>query len=437
MSHPQATQLGFGSGVGLVVANMVGAGVFLSAGFMAQDLGPHTILLAWIVGAVLALAGARAYAELALLVSPRSGGEYRILHDLLHPAVGYLAGWASVLVGFSGPIAIDAGAAAAFLQTLFPSIPVQWTAAAIIVVVTLVHAFNLRVAKRTQNILVTLKATLIVGFVVLGLVLGSNHAPTWTAAHPSSGFPLAAFMGSLFFVGFAFSGWNAAIYSTGEFANPRRDVPRAMLVGCTVVGLFYLAINWVFVANLTPERAQVVFKYEESRITLGHLIARDILGPVGGSVMSALMVLVFISAISAMTFVGPRVYASMAADGFLPKALAAREGRPPVGSVLLQGALSLILVFGVRIQHMLQNLSAILILFSALTVSTLFVVRFRRGLPRPAPASLVAAAVYFCSAVWMLYFGFRNSTHLLYWVAAIFAVTLVAYAFSRFVRSRP
>ena len=110
-------RLGLFSGMGMVIANMIGAGVFLSTGFMAQDLNPKQILLAWAIGAFLALSGARAYAEIAQIV-PKSGGEYRYLSTLVHPALGYLAGWASLLLGFSAPIAIDAFAAGAFANTL-------------------------------------------------------------------------------------------------------------------------------------------------------------------------------------------------------------------------------------------------------------------------------------------------------------------------------
>lgn len=424
-------KLGLWSGIGLVVANMVGGGVFLSAGFMAQNLGPRAILLAWVVGSALALAGARAYAELARIV-PRSGGEYRILSDLLHPAAGYLAGWASALVGFAGPIAIDAAAAVSFLGTLFPGLPPKIVGAGLIAAVTCAHAFDLGLSARTQNALVIAKSLLLVGFVVLGLLYGRNEAPTWAPPGVSAGFPLPAFMASLFYVGFAFTGWNAAFYAAEEFEDPRRHVPRAMLIGCGLVAVLYLAVNWIFVANLTPERALVVASYEEARITLGHLVARDILGEAGGRLMSVLMIVALVSAMSAMTFAGPRVYASMARDGFLPSALTARAERPPLGSVLAQGGISIALLAAERVQTLLQNMAAILMLFSALTVACLFVVLLRgpRG-ARPATGSLVAGGVYIASACWMLYFGVRASTGLLGWIAVVVVVAMAAYALGR------
>lgn len=415
------------TGVGLVAANMIGAGVFVSAGFMSQDLGPGSILLAWVVGAVIALAGARAYAEVATIV-PRSGGEYRYLSDLLHPFLGYLAGWASLLIGFTAPLAIDAVAAGSFLHVLGVGVDPRHLAAGLVVGLTLLHAFDLQLSKWSQNLFVSVKVLLVSVFVGLGLVLGSREWPAWSPPHVPEGGTLAAFMTSLFFIAFAFSGWNAAAYVAEEFDSPRRTVPRAMLVGCAFVAVLYLGVNWVFVANLTPDRAAVVFSYETTRVTLAHAVARQFAGEAGARIVSGFMFVALTSAASAMTLVGPRVYAAMARDGFLPGILAGRAGRPPAGSVFLQGALALVLIYAQRLSAVLMNVGAILTLFSALTVACLFRVWISpRGLPRPRPLALLAAAVHVSSAVWMLHFGFRARTHLLAWVGIVVVVTLVAY----------
>src|SRR5438552_3572642 len=158
-----ARRLGLFSGIGLVVANMIGAGVFLSTGFMAQELGPGPVLLSWVTGAVLALAGTLAYAEVARIV-PRSGGEYRYLSELLHPVFGYLAGWTSLLVGFSAPIAISAFAAGSYLAILFPAVSAFAAAVVIIGAVTAAHLGAGALSRATQNGLVAIKAALLVGF---------------------------------------------------------------------------------------------------------------------------------------------------------------------------------------------------------------------------------------------------------------------------------
>jgi APA family basic amino acid/polyamine antiporter len=235
-------------------------------------------------------------------------------------------------------------------------------------------------------------------------------------------------MQNLFYIAFAFSGWNAAVYAASEFRNPKRDVPRAMLIGCAMVGALYLFVNWVFVANLTPEQCKVVFTYETARVTLGHLIMKSVVGNAGAACMSILAIVAFISAMSAMTFLGPRVYSAMARDGFLPRMLQGRDGKPPVGAVILQGAIALFLVFAYQLQQILNNVGAILTLFSALTVFSLFWVRIRRKeLPAPAGAALLAALFYLLRSGMMLYFGFKQSPTLNRWVGASILTALIGY----------
>lgn len=422
--------LDLGSGIGLVVANMVGAGVFLSAGFMAQELPASWVLLAWVVGALLAMAGARTYAEAALLI-PRSGGEYRYLSELFHPALGYLSGWASLLVGFSAPMAISAFGAAAFASAVLGGNDVRLFAAALIVGLTVLHAVGLRSSKWTQNALVIVKAGLLLAFIALGLWLGDNRWPTWTPPRDDVGLA-APFAAGLFFVAYAFSGWNAAAYAAEEFESPRRDVPRAMMIGCAVVGVVYLLVNWVLVANLTPDRAMVVFEYEEARVTLGHLVAQDFLGEAGSAVMSLGIAVILTSSTSAMLLVGPRIYAEMAADGYLPRALRAEAGAPPRVSIALQGLLAVALLYLHTVGELLQNVAGILVLFSALVAVGLFRVKRRRpDLPVPRPPALAAAALYAGSSAWMLYHAFASQTGLLPWIAAAGAAGLLAFTLTR------
>jgi APA family basic amino acid/polyamine antiporter len=413
--------------VGLVVANMIGAGVFLSAGFMAQELSAGWILLAWVVGALLAMAGARTYAEAAVLI-PRSGGEYRYLSELLHPAIGYLAGWASLLVGFSAPMAISAFGAAAFAFAVFGTGDARLGAAVLIAALTVFHAVGLRSSKWTQNGLVILKGLLVLAFVALGLSLGDNDWPTWVPASDPAGGALP-FATSLFFVAYAFSGWNAAAYAAEEFRAPRRDVPRAMLIGCALVGLAYLLVNWILVANLTPERARIVFQYEEARVTLGHLVVQDIVGDAGSNAVSVGIAVIMVSSTSAMLLVGPRVYAEMARDGFLPALLRGKPGAPPRASVILQGALAILLLYVHTIGELLSNVAGILVLFSALVAVGLFRVRRHRpDLPAPRPQALIAAAIYAGSSIWMLYNAFKTETGLIPWIVVAAVAALVGYS---------
>ncbi|HTM22693.1 MAG TPA: APC family permease [Kofleriaceae bacterium] len=428
--------LGWKTGTGLVIANMVGAGVFLSMGFMAQDLGPGQILVVWLVGALLAFAGVGTYAAAARLV-PHSGGEYRYLSNLLHPSVGYLAGWASLLVGFSAPIAVDAYAVGAFSTTLgFPVDP-RVTGAVVIVAVSVMHGLTGRSSRALQNVLVVVKLALIIGFVCVGMAYGDHRFPAWHPPHDTAtnATLFGAFATSLFYVAFAFSGWNAAAYAAGDFHEPKKHVPRAMLIGCALVALLYLLLNWVFIANLTPESSAVVFDYDTAHVTLGHVVAQQIAGDTAATIISVVIIIAFISAISAMVFTGPRVYAAMARDGYLPRTLAAEDKRPPRAALIFQAGIALVILFAYELQQVLSNVGAMLMLFSGLVALALFLVpRDKPRAERPGPVALTCAGIYLGATSVLLVIGFRESLHLVAWVGGICVVGLIAYVISEATR---
>ncbi|MEZ4462720.1 MAG: amino acid permease [bacterium] len=361
--------LGLFSGVGLVVANMVGAGVFLSGGFMSQSMTPGEIMLSWVVGAVIALCGAYAYAGIATQ-NEASGGEYRYLHDHLHPFLGYVSGWASLLIGFSATIAIDAYAAGAFLQRVWGGVNPKVVGFALLVGLTVAHAFQLNTSRWMQNTLVFLKFGLVSAFVGIGLVLGSHVWPTWSPPSPPTS-ELTNFASNQYWIAFAFSGWNASIYIANEFKNPKRDVPRAMLIGCGSVGILYLIINAIVVANLTPDTAIGVAAYDSEKVTLAHLVMQSILGDGAANLVSIAAFFVFASATSAMVMLGPRVYAAMADDGLLPAIFKTQEGSPPKAGLTLQFVVAFALLVGSSILEIVSSASIVLMISSALTASIL------------------------------------------------------------------
>lgn len=404
----QAKKLGLWSGVGLVIANMIGAGVLTSTGFSAMSLSPAHILLAWVVGGIAALCGARAYAAVAHAI-PRSGGEYRYLSTLWHPMLGYLAGFTSLLVGFSQPVAADAQLVGYYTTTLGFDVDFRIPTAIVIVLVTLLHAVDLRASRRGQNLLVAIKFGLVIGFVAIGLVAGHNSWPTWNPEHADQGMPLAAFFGSLVFIAFCYSGWNAAIYASEEFENPARDVPRAMLIGCSIVTVLYLLVNWVFVSNLTPAHFGAWISGDTDRITLGHFLMKDLLGTAAAKLMSVFMIVTLLAAASAMTMIGPRVYAAMARDGYLPKIFAGEDGKPPVWSVLLQGAIAMAVAMTTSFIKAITTVGAVLTLMAALTVIGVFKIQFSAEYKeKPGVPALVAAGVFVALSSWMLYFAFTS-----------------------------
>ena len=414
-----APRTGWGvlTGVGLVVANMVGAGVFLSMGFMVVygGMGPTAVLLAWALGAALALLGTQAYGALAADTG-RSGGEYAYLSRYLHPAVGWLAGWGSVLLGFSAPIAVDALAVGAYAHTLVPSLEPRFVATATVVGLALLHTRDHATSRRAQDALIVVKVLLLLTFVVVGLGLGPVTWPAWGADRPVS---LGAVADQQYWVAFAFSGWNAAVYVAGEFRDPKRDVPRAMLVGCALVGVLYLVVNFVFVANLTPDLVGDPGALHGGGPMLGHIVATRLLGPTGATVMSAVTLLVFLSATSAMILAGPRVVAAMAEDGALPSVFRAREGHPPRFASALQAGVALVLVWTQELREAVGSCAAVLLLFTGLVAVC------AARLPAARPAARAAGALYACFAAALLWRGATDSASVR-WVLLAAAVALAA-----------
>ena len=424
-------RLGLWTGVGVNIGTMIGTGVFVSAGFMADSMGPGLILLSWLVGGLLAMSGARAYAAVAAIV-PGSGGEYRYLSDLIHPWLGSVAGWTSLIAGFSAPVASAAATAGPFVETLVPGISAFHVGVAIIVGVTMVHAFHHGLSKAVQDGLAIAKVAVLFGFIAVGLVLGATTWPEWQPrSAPTSG-PVGNFMAQLVWVMYAYTGWNSAVYAAEEFKDPRRTVPRSMLIAAAAVMVCYLLVNWVLVANLTPDTVGAFLQGDKERITLGHLIVERLLGGVGGQVMSVLVVVALVSSVSAMTMVGPRVIQAMARDGYLPRVLAGRDERPPLLAVFVQGALALAIYAGHSLREIVQNITVLLTITSALTVATLFKVQLsRRHEEKPGAAALIGAALFIALSGWMLSSVFSRSLTALIWPVVIIAVSSLWYAVNR------
>ncbi|HAC79089.1 MAG: APC family permease [Candidatus Binatia bacterium] len=399
--------IGVGMGVGLVLANMIGAGVLLSAGFMAESMGPGEILLSWVFGLVVALCGTRAYGFVAA-VSQKSGGEYRYLTDYLHPFAGFLAGASSLVLGFAAPIAVDAIAIGSYASILGAPMPPRFIGAVVVVTLALVHTWGFRTSDRIQNLLVIGKLLALLAFVAVGFAYGSSAWPTWTPAETRNSFPVEAFFANQYWIVFAFAGWNAAIYAAAEFRDPLRDVPRAMFLGCALVGLLYLLVNWIFVANMTAEMGRVVYDYETTRITLGHAIMERLLGTQGAVFASVLVILAFLAAISAMTFVGPRVYAEMGRDGVLPEFFAGTSEKPPWAATALQTAIALIFLLRSDVLSAVGVVGALLMLSSAATCLCVFAIHRRADLPNASRLDRLAAGAYIFAMSWCIWLGWST-----------------------------
>ena len=325
-------KLGLTSATALVVASMIGSGVFSTSGFLLADLGsPWFVLAAWAVGGLQAALGALCYGSLARRI-PESGGEYCFLSRTLHPAAGYVAGWISLLVGFTAPLAASAFAFGKYAQPWLGGFSPALSGTLLVLICAAVHATEVRRGARMQNVAVFVNVALILAFTALACV---HMKPQAVLACPD--FSLSTFGVCLVWVSFSYSGWNAAVYIGGEVRDPERNLPRSLLLGTTIVAVLYLALNTVFVfaAPLADLSGQ---------LEVGRIAARAIGGSALEEVIAAVIALVLISSASSMVMAGPRVCAKMAADGYLPAWLAAPNG-PPRIAIVFQAALAMLMLW--------------------------------------------------------------------------------------------
>ncbi len=370
----RAAPFGLVTLVGLVVANMVGAGVFTTSGFALADLGtPQRVMAAWLVGGAIALCGALSYGALARRMC-ESGGEYLFLSRALHPAAGFVAGWVSLLAGFTGAIAFAAVAFEAYLRTpaLTAWMPQGSIAIATVVLAAGAHGLALRLGGAAQNALVALKLALIIGFIAAALV----HAPPagWAvfyATDTGPPFEWRVFAQSVLWISLSYSGFNAAVYVAGEARDPRRNVPRALVIGTLAVSVLYLALNAVFVCAPPPA---VVAGHED--------VAARAAAALGGSgfalAVRGVIALALVTSVSSMMMAGPRVYARMAEDGVLPRVFRLHQGTPGA-AIALQALLAIAVILVAELENLLSYLGFTLSLSAALTVASLFVLRRREG----------------------------------------------------------
>ena len=436
-------RLGVVAAIAIVVANMIGTGVFTSTGFQAAGLpDASTILILWVVGGVLALCGALCYAELGAML-PRVGGEYVYLREGLHPMVGVMSGWASVLAGFSAPIAAAAMAFAAYSAKIWPSVggdaAKQAMAIALIVGMTILHSFSTALGGRVQTVFTGVKTALILVFIVAGLTAGSGDVAHFASGPGGLGnIWTSAFGLSLVYVSFSYSGWNAAAYIAGEIDQPEKNVPRALLVGTGVVMGLYVLLNVVFLYALpvhTLATGAVCDGHPCPIEEVGAAAAGSLFGESGGRMLSTLIALALVSSVSAMVMAGPRVYAAMAEDGALPRALARRSGGgAPAWSVIVQGALAIAITLTGRFDEIVRYVGFTLVVFAALTVIAMVRLRVTRpdaARPYRTFAYPITPAIFLIGSLWIAYSEIRmNPSESLYGLATL-VFGAAAYGVSR------
>ena len=363
-------RLGLPSAAALVVANMVGTGVFTTSGYSLAALGRReTVLLAWLVAGILAMFGALSYGALARRM-PESGGEYYFLHRIVHPLAGFLAGWVSLIVGFTAPIAAAALGLQAYLAPFVgDGLRPEWIGTAAIAVATLMHGLRFGHGVIVQNLAVALKLVLIVGFIAIGLLRAPESiAPVTLVAED---FTVGAFAVSLVLIYFSYSGWNAAVYVASEVRDPQRNLNRSLWIATAAVIVLYMGLNAVFLYSVPVEELA-------EKTEIGAIAAAALGGEALRRAVSLLIALALFTSISAMVMVGPRVYARMAEDGLFPRIFATRRDVPSP-AILLQAALAMIVVWVTGLADLLGYIGFTLSLSAAATVGALFVLRHREG----------------------------------------------------------
>src|ERR1019366_3852548 len=373
--------IGLYTATSLVIANMVGTGVFTSLGFQAAGLhSVFALMMLWIIGGVAAACGALAYGELGASM-PRSGGEYHYLSKCFHPMVGFLSGWVSATVGFAAPVALAAMALGDYFSRVFKGFPPTAVALVVVIVLTGVHAFDVRLGSRVQDVFTTLKVLLIVFFIVAGLALGGGAAHHITLLPDASGIReifSGNFAVSLFFVSYAYSGWNASAYIAGEIENPQRNLPRSLLLGTLVVTTLYVLLNYVFLYTTPLEQLA-------GKLEVGYISATNIFGPAGGRLMCLTISLLLVSSVSSIIMTGPRVTQMMGQDNPLLRLMANTNRRGvPFVALAVQTSVTLVLILTSSFERIITYMGFTLNLFTMLAVGGVIVLRIRQpALPRP------------------------------------------------------
>lgn len=366
----------------IVVADMIGVGVFTSLGFQVTDItSGFVVLLLWFVGGVVALCGAFCYAELATMF-PRSSGEYYFLTRMYGPAIGFMAGWLSATVGFAAPVALVAMAFGQYGKAILPGSPPLLLGLAVIWIVSAVHLRGTRHGSAFQIGFTLLKLALIAAFIVAGFASSGSQPISFapTAFDPAQVFS-GSFALSLVFVMYAYSGWNAATYIVGELADPQYSLPRALFVGTGLVLVLYVALNAVFL--YTTPLAELA-----GQIDVALISGRHVFGEEGGRIVGALICVGLIPTISAMMWIGPRVAVTMGEDVPLLRLFTRRsQSGVPAAAILLQGTIASLLLLTQSFEAVLDFVQFSLTFCSFLAVLGLVKLRITRpDLPRPCRA---------------------------------------------------
>ena len=434
----------------MVMANMIGVGVFTSLGFqvLPEDAGgipdAFAILVIWLLGGMIALCGAFAYAEVSTTLK-KSGGEYVYLSKLYHPSLGFASGWISLVVGFAGAIASSGIAIGEYSAPVFGLDPdlgyavggefipnYKVVSILSVIVLSLVHIRGVRTGGLVQNILTGIKIALIAVFILAPFFV-SGFEPSSVSFAPSDGswdiifsLPFAA---ALVWVMYAYSGWNAAAYIAGNVENPKRSIPFALIVGTIVVTIIYVLLNGMFM--YVSEFDSLAGKPD-----IGNEVALTLFGEDVGKIFSGVFSLALISTMSAMIIAGPRVTEQVGKDYSMFRKLAVKsKGGTPTFAILLQAAIAIVLILISSFHELIETIGITLSVFSLLTVFGVFIIRRRykkEDIPVKTWGYPVTPILFILATCWMIYsFASMDVNKIWYSVIAIVPGILLYFIIER------
>ncbi|MFQ6615556.1 MAG: APC family permease [Fidelibacterota bacterium] len=402
----------------MVAGNMIGSGIFLLAGYAAATVaGPGVFMLAWLFGGIMALWGTLATAELATRF-PRTGGDFVYLHQAFGPYPAFLYGWMSLVISMSGSIAILALFSSKYLLILgmagnaSPAVE-KGVACGIIGLYTLLHTFRVVIGARFQSVLTVIK---ILAILLLGSLLLTSANGQGSTSFPAAGHTVNSLRGfslALIPIFFTYSGWNVVGYMAGEVAKPRKTLPRALVLGTVLTVALYLFLNGGFVSVLGIDGMK-----NEALVPMSALKKSQL-----SNWSSFVNFLIFLSTVSSLSIAvqsGARIYQAMAENRvFFRRVARVHPGfQTPVTALSLQGIWSFFLVLFLPIRSLVDSVTVVMVLFSALTVSSVFKARrigrdkppgsngpFRTPLPRATPIAYLISCLFISIGVIQFYLG--------------------------------
>ncbi|WP_303811092.1 APC family permease, partial [Apibacter mensalis] len=392
-------KIGWKTATAIVISNMVGTGVFTSLGYQVPELhNTFTIILLWTIGGILALIGAFIYAELGAHFK-QSGGDYIYLSRTYHPIMGYITSWVSLIVGFSGPIALAALAMAKYLG--FEN--ERSTAILIIIIIAVFQCFSLKVSSRFQNIFAVLKVAFIVVLILIGISISPSptNALLWDNSWTHE-IIVPAFASSLVFVTYAYTGWNSASYIVEEIEKPKVNLPKALIIGTVFVTVSYVLVNFVFLKHASIEQM-------EGKEDIANIAFTNILGVRGVKWISYLIALQLVSTISGYLWVGSRVTQATAKENHLWSYLGKEnKNRIPIWAVVAHTLISILIILSGKFEEIFIYTAFVLQLLSTAAVSTSLFIKKKDRVLFKGNIFLLMPVIFLLFSFYILYFTFVN-----------------------------